>query len=541
MSAARRGVWTALVAVVTALGLLAGAGSALAEEAKFSYTGNEQQFKVPAGVTSIEVTAIGASGGMGDNGSAGGRGAIVTGDLSVKKGETLYVLVGGVGPTGGFAPTGGGFNGGGGSEVAGGGGGGASDVRTSSIGAEPSPGDKASLESRLIVAAGGGGGSSPEIAQTAPGAKQCNGGRAGDAGEAGEAGQNCGFPPGGGGGAGGASEGGAGGAGLEGSTSSEFWSGKPGSLGSGGLGWEQAGGGGGGKYGGGGGGAQALFNAGSGADGGSGGGGGGSNLVPGGGKEELAKVGEAASVTITYTVTLDPTATSVECSPASLVAGGSTKCTATVKDEAASGASAPMGNVAFKTSGSGSFRKASCTLTGSGVTASCEVTYKPTATTAKPERSDTITAEYEGDEAHKGSEGTTTVTVISPTALARGAFVIGNNNATVGGSVTFYEAMEWSRLNSLSGGSGPASFKGFAETSPTPPSCGEKWTSKPGTASAPPVTVPEYMEVVAASKITQSGSTISGNATEVVVVKTSPGYSPAKKGTGNVVAVVCNT
>ena len=94
------------------------------------------------------------------------------------------------------------------------------------------------------------------------------------------------------------------------------------------------------------------------------------------------------------------------------------------------------------------------------------------------------------------------------------------------------------KLNSLSGGPAPASFVGFAETSASPPTCGEKWTSKPGTSSAPPATVPEYMEVVAASKITKSRSTISGNAVELVVVKTSPGYSPANKGTGKVVAVV---
>jgi hypothetical protein len=242
-------------------------------------------------------------------------------------------------------------------------------------------------------------------------------------------------------------------------------------------------------------------------------------------------------VTITPVV-IHPTGTSVKCSPASLVAGGSTTCTATVKDKATSGATTPTGNVAFKTSGSGSFSKASCALAGSGATASCSVLYKPTATTAKPERSDTITAEYEGDATHEATEGSTTVTVFSPTALARGAFVIGNNNATVGKSVTFYEAERWTKFNSLSGGPAPASFKGFAESSASPPTCGEKWTSKPGTASAPPATVPEFMEVVAASKITKSGSTISGNAVELVVVKTSPGYSPEAKGTGKVVAVV---
>ena len=123
-------------------------------------------------------------------------------------------------------------------------------------------------------------------------------------------------------------------------------------------------------------------------------------------------------------------------------------------------------------------------------------------------------------------------------ALAGGVFVIGNNNATLGGSVTFYEPNEWSKLNSLSGGSAPSSFAGFAETSASPPTCGESWTSKPGTSSNPPATVPEFMGVIVASKITKSRSTISGNAVELAVVKTSPDYSPETKGTGMVVAVI---
>jgi hypothetical protein len=53
----------ALIAVVCVLGLLAGAGSALAATKTFTYTGKEQQFKVPAGVTSIEVVAVGSEGG----------------------------------------------------------------------------------------------------------------------------------------------------------------------------------------------------------------------------------------------------------------------------------------------------------------------------------------------------------------------------------------------------------------------------------------------------------------------------------------------
>jgi hypothetical protein len=125
--------------------------------------------------------------------------------------------------------------------------------------------------------------------------------------------------------------------------------------------------------------------------------------------------------------------------------------------------------------------------------------------------------------------------------------VIGDQNATVGAAVTFDEVhwwgSEWWRLNSLSRGRAPAAFKGFAESSSSPATCGENWTTKAGNGSAPPATVPEYMEVIAASKITHSGSTISGNAPEVVVVKTGPGYapSPGDRGTGRVVAIACKS
>ncbi|HEV2922647.1 MAG TPA: hypothetical protein VGW98_01320, partial [Solirubrobacteraceae bacterium] len=119
--------------------------------------------------------------------------------------------------------------------------------------------------------------------------------------------------------------------------------------------------------------------------------------------------------------------------------------------------------------------------------------------------------------------------------------------ATVGSNVTFSEVewwgSNWWKENSLSGGQAPSAFKGFAESSPSPPTCGETWTTSTGNSSGPPPTVPEYMAVIAASKITQSGSTISGNAPEVVVVKTNPGYgpNPGHKGTGKVVAILCKS
>src|SRR5580700_9020740 len=55
--------------------------------ATFTYTGAEQTFTVPAGTSSVSITAIGAAGGAGQNststGGAGGQGRSVTGTASV--------------------------------------------------------------------------------------------------------------------------------------------------------------------------------------------------------------------------------------------------------------------------------------------------------------------------------------------------------------------------------------------------------------------------------------------------------------------------
>src|ERR1700690_927485 len=64
----------------------------------FTNTGGEQTFTVPAGITSLEVLAVGGHGGSAA--SAGGSAAQVTGTLSVTPGETLYVEVGGNGQNG---------------------------------------------------------------------------------------------------------------------------------------------------------------------------------------------------------------------------------------------------------------------------------------------------------------------------------------------------------------------------------------------------------------------------------------------------------
>jgi DNA-binding beta-propeller fold protein YncE len=241
-------------------------------------------------------------------------------------------------------------------------------------------------------------------------------------------------------------------------------------------------------------------------------------------------------------VVLNPTATSVSCTPSTVIAGQTSTCTAKVTDTAESGPTTPTGTVSFTSNGPGSFTgSGSCTLAGSGASASCSVSYTPSATTSTPVRPDTITAAYNGDSTHTTSKGTTSVKVLSITLLAHGSFVIGDQNATVGNPVTFWGST-WSSLNTLTGGAAPASFKGFASHVPNnPPQCEANWTSEPGNSSSPPATIPQYMAVIAASKITKSGSTISGNTVKVMIVKTNPGYAPdpGHPGTGTVVAQIC--
>jgi hypothetical protein len=121
-----------------------------------------------------------------------------------------------------------------------------------------------------------------------------------------------------------------------------------------------------------------------------------------------------------------------------------------------------------------------------------------------------------------------------------GSFVIGDKNATIGTSVTFWSA-QWWKLNSLSGGNAPASFKGFAEN-PSTPACGTGWSTDPGNSTPPPAgPLPAFMGVIVTSSSSQNGSAISGNTVHIVIVQTNAGYAPdaGHAGTGTVVSVVC--
>lgn len=254
--------------------MLFAAASAQATTLTYLYTGGEQTFTVPAGVTTLHVVAIGGAGGS--SAVLGGAAAQVTGDLAVTPGQVLYIEVGGKGKDGASGGAGG-FNGGaaggfGGTSAAGGGGG-ASDIRTL-------PGPSLSPDTRQIVAAGGGGG----------GATGTEG--IGGAGGAAESGGESSSDFNGGGGAGTQSIGGSGGSGV-------MTSGEEGVRGLGGVGGSSCdeggggGGGGGGLFGGGGGGPGCHSTSG-------GGGGGGSSLVPASGSLALASLAAEPQVQITY-------------------------------------------------------------------------------------------------------------------------------------------------------------------------------------------------------------------------------------------------
>lgn len=63
---------------------VAAPAAASADTQRFNYTGSEQTFTVPAGVTSVHVVATGGKGGSdGNGGPAGGFGAQAAADLAV--------------------------------------------------------------------------------------------------------------------------------------------------------------------------------------------------------------------------------------------------------------------------------------------------------------------------------------------------------------------------------------------------------------------------------------------------------------------------
>jgi hypothetical protein len=97
---------------------------------------------------------------------------------------------------------------------------------------------------------------------------------------------------------------------------------------------------------------------------------------------------------------LRSTSTALSC-PAGVVNQPLT-CTATVNDTSGSGATLPTGTVSVvNTYGTGGVTSSPCSLSGSGTTATCTVTYTPSQSTTHQ-----LKATYSGDGTHATSSGT---------------------------------------------------------------------------------------------------------------------------------------
>jgi hypothetical protein len=123
----------------------------------------------------------------------------------------------------------------------------------------------------------------------------------------------------------------------------------------------------------------------------------------------------SSSASTRVTVGLRQSATTLACAPASPILGaGPVTCTATVADPGTNPA-APSGVVKLSATAGGAFANpAGCTLAGgSGGKASCQIAYTP-----KTAGADKITAAYQGDPAHRPSEGASSLSVTAKSAGA---------------------------------------------------------------------------------------------------------------------------
>jgi hypothetical protein len=133
-------------------------------------------------------------------------------------------------------------------------------------------------------------------------------------------------------------------------------------------------------------------------------------------------------------------------------------------------------------------------------------------------------------------------------ATGNGAtFVIGDLEAGLTRHVTWWSS-QWANINLMSGGAPPDAMKGFAGFEDNflglpPPDCGGTWSTDPGNSTPPPASVPKFMGVIVSSKVTKSGSVITGDIKQVVIVENDPGYqpSPGHPGTGTEIAILCSS
>jgi hypothetical protein len=237
----------------------------------------------------------------------------------------------------------------------------------------------------------------------------------------------------------------------------------------------------------------------------------------------------ASNVTVQFIVTLEET-TLTYTGPTLIANGQPVTLSGVLKED---GTVPIAGRIVAFTLGTGASAQSCTGPTNAAGVASCTIS-----AVAQPLGPGTVKASFAGDAFYLPSSDSKATLIFA--FLAKGSFVVGNRSAT--GAVTFWSD-QWAKLNALSSGGAPDSFKGFADTlSSSPPRCGGSWSTHPGNSPPPPgAPLPTFMAVLVASSVDKSGNTISGNIPMIVIVKTNPGYgpNPGHNGTGTVVAVLC--
>jgi hypothetical protein len=251
----------------------------------------------------------------------------------------------------------------------------------------------------------------------------------------------------------------------------------------------------------------------------------------------------ASNVSSTFTVNLEETSLSSTKSLQVLAAGSAVTLSATLTDP---DGGAPIGGKPVTLMlGNGSDAQ-SCTANTDPTTgiATCQVT--PTSSLLGPQP---VTDSFAGDQFYRAATPNVQSALVFA-FLNQGAFVLGDTTtayalATSPAPPVTWWGAQWAGNNVLSGSTAPDAMKGFAGSlRSTPPACGGTYSTGPGNRTPPPPAsaLPSYMGVIVSSHVTKSGSTISGDIPEIVVVKTDAGYSndPGHPGSGTVQAIYCH-
>jgi PKD repeat protein len=223
----------------------------------------------------------------------------------------------------------------------------------------------------------------------------------------------------------------------------------------------------------------------------------------------------------TAKVTINKRSTTLAITSSNTLTTNSANVTAVIKD----GAAPIIGKVISFTASN---------FSASGTT---DVNGTASATLALPPGQYSLSANFAGDELYLAGNAVQPILyACQPTQ-----FVIwgGNPDGVKVGQDYVFWGSQWAKQVKAGDYQANSSFKGYAETVNN---SSKTWTAGSGNSSHPPATINSYISVIVSTHIAKNGSTISGNITEVVILKVDNPASfkpdPGSIGSGVVVAVV---